>query len=287
MAVEDCEHEILRVIFGVFLFALAVVATPADGQQPAAPDTVAVRSGALTLRALLWRPAGRGPFPAVLFNHGSGPAGASLGTRPAILGPVFARHGYVFLFLFRRGAGLSASEGTNSFDAVNRALAEQGREARNRVQLELLEGDQLADVSAGLAFLRALPEVDRHRIAVAGHSFGGSLSLLLAEDDTLVRAVTVFGAAAGSWDGSPELRDRLRAAVTRTTVPIFFIYAANDYTTAPATVLAADMERAGKPHRVRIYPPSGRTAGEGHDFLYREVRTWDKDVFTFLKEQLR
>jgi dienelactone hydrolase len=223
----------------------------------------------------------------VLFNHGSGPADAALGAQRVALGPLFARHGYVFLFLFRQGAGLSASEGTNSFDAMSRARAEGGREARNRVQLQLLGGDELAAMSAGLAFLRALPDVDRHRIAVAGHSFGGSLSLVLAERDTTVRAVTVFGAAAGSWDTSPELRDRLRAAVTRTTAPILFIYAANDYTIAPATVLAADMERAGKPHRVKIYPPSGRTADEGHDFVYREVRTWEPDVFTFLKERLR
>jgi len=288
VAVSDCEHEISRVTFRVLLLTLAVIATPtANGQQPGAPDTVTIRSGALTLRALLWRPAGRGPFPAVLFNHGSGPAGASLGTRPSALGPVFARHGYVFLYLFRRGSGLSANQGTNSFDVMSRARADGGSEDRNRVQLAQLDGAELADVGAGLAFLRSLPDVDVHRLAVSGHSFGGSLSLIVAERDTLVRAVTVFGAAAGSWDGSPELRDRLRDAVTRTAVPIFFIYAANDYTIAPATVLAADMDRAGKPHRVRIYPASGRTSEEGHDFIYREVRTWEPDVFTFLKEQLR
>jgi dienelactone hydrolase len=270
------------------ILALIVIATAtAKGQQLAAPDTVEIRSGALVLRALLWRPAGQGPFPAVLFNHGSGPADASLGTRPATLGPVFARHGYVFLFLFRRGSGLSANQGTNSFDAMSRATAEGGQEARNRVQLALVDGDDLADVSAGLTFLRSLPEVDAHRLAVLGHSFGGSLSLVVAERDTMVRAVTVFGAAAGSWDGSPELRERLRAAVTRANAPIFFVFAKNDYTTAPATVLAADMERARKPHRVRIYPPSGRSAGEGHDFVYREVQTWEPDVFAFLKEHLR
>ena len=288
MAVSDCKHEISRVTLRILLLALAVVATrAANGQQPAAPDTVAIQSGALTLRALLWHPAGRGPFPAVLFNHGSGPADASLGTRPATLGPVFARHGYVFLYLFRRGSGLSANQGTNSVDVMNRALATGANEARNRVQLKLLDGDELADVSAGLAFLRSLPEVNARRIAVAGHSFGGSLSLVVAEHDTLVRAVTVFGAAAGSWDRSPELRERLRAAVSRTNAPIFFIYAANDYTTAPATVLAADMARLRKPHRERIYPPSGRTAQEGHDFVYREVQTWEPDVFAFLKERLQ
>ena len=55
------------------------------------------------------------------------------------LGPLFARHGYVFLFLFRRGAGLSAGEGTNSFDRMRQASAENGQEGRNRMLLELLE----------------------------------------------------------------------------------------------------------------------------------------------------
>jgi hypothetical protein len=32
-----------------------------------------------------------------------------------------------------------------------------------------------------------------------------------------------------SWDASPSLRARLLAAVAATTVPIFFIHAANDY----------------------------------------------------------
>ena len=275
----------------LLLLPLVLASVPAARAKTqtvdAPPDTVAIRSGALTLRALLWRPAGRGPFPAVLFNHGSGPADSALGAQRMALGPVFARHGYVFLFLFRRGAGLSAGEGTNSFDRMRQAFADRGQDARNRVQLELLEGDDLNDVIAGLAFLRSRPDVDARRVAVAGHSFGGSLTLVVAERDTTVRAAVVFGGAAGSWDGSPPLRARLGSAVRKTTAPIFLVYAANDYTTAPAKALAAEMERGGKPHRVRVYPPSGQTAAEGHDFVYREVATWEPDVFAFLDQQLR
>jgi dienelactone hydrolase len=279
------EQWLKRGLRRILAIGLAFVAGASAKAQPVAapPDTVAIRSGALTLHALLWRPAGRGPFPAVLYNHGSGPADAALGAPRMALGPVFARHGYAFLFLFRRGAGLSAGEGRNSYDRVRQAFAEQGEEARNRVQMEILEGDDLSDVVAGLAFLRSRPEVDARRVAVAGHSFGGSLTLMLAQRDSTIRAALVFGGAAGSWDRSPELRARLAEAARKTTVPVFLIYAANDYTTAPAKVLGADMERAGKPHRVKIYPPSGRTPAEGHDFVYREVPTWEPDVFAFLR----
>ena len=89
------------------------------------PETVVVQSGGLTLRGLLWSPAGRGPFPAVLFNHGSGSPDPT--KEPAVLGPVFARHGYAFLYLFRRGAGLSADQGTNSGALMARALRKGGK----------------------------------------------------------------------------------------------------------------------------------------------------------------
>lgn len=254
------------------------------GQPAEAPETVVVQSGGLTLRGLLWRPSGRGPFPAVLFSHGSGPA--AYPQKPAALGPAFVRHGYVFLYLFRRGAGLSADQGINSEELMSRALREKGQDARNELQLQLLE-TELSDVLGGLAFLRGRPEVDTHRVAVAGHSFGASLTLLIAERDSALRAAIAFSGSAASWEHSPRLRARLIAAVGRTTVPIFFIQAENDYSIAPAKALSAEMERLGKPHRIKIYPSIGQTASEGHDFYYLGLSIWEPDVFAFLDERMR
>jgi dienelactone hydrolase len=267
--------------------AVVALELPADAQVPSGPDTVVVQIGGLTLRALLWKPHGSGPFPAVLFNHGS--YGSRVPLRPeepAALGPVFARHGYVFLFLFRQGIGLSADQGTADGDLMANALAVHGQEGRNRVQLELLETDELDEAVAALAFLRALPEVDPDRVAVAGHSFGGSLSLFLAARDTALRAAVVFSGSAFSWGLSPELRTRLVTAV-RHTAPVFFIHAANDHSTTPGKAMAAEMQRLGRPHRLRIYPAVGRTTREGHNFVYRSVATWEPDVFAFLDQRLR
>jgi len=49
----------------------------------------------------------------------------------------------VFLFLFRRGVGLSADQGTNAVDLMNSELAAHGQEARNTLQLRLLENGAL------------------------------------------------------------------------------------------------------------------------------------------------
>jgi carboxymethylenebutenolidase len=262
--------------------------TEVAGQAAGPPEEVLVKSGALSLRALLWRPPGKGPFPAVMFSHGSYSTGDPLNPHDAAaLGPVFARHGYVFLFLCRQGVGLSAGQGTAGGDLMARALALEGEAGRNRVQLQLLETEELNEALAGLSFLRALPEVDVHRVAVAGHSFGGSLTLLLAERDTTLRAAVVFGAAAGSWDQSPELRTRLLAAVSRTNAPVLFIHAANDYSIAPGKALAAEMQRLRKPHGLRIYPPVGRNTREGHNLVFGRAATWEFDVFAFLDQHLR
>jgi dienelactone hydrolase len=230
----------------------------------------------------------------VLFNHGSWPTEARSGrpareifAQAATLGPVFARHGYVFLFLFRRGAGLSAGQGTHVGDLLDKELAAHGQEARNQLQMRLLETDELSDALAGLTFLRALPEVDSRHVAVAGHSFGGSLTLLLAERDGALAAAVDFAGATISWDASPSLRARLLTAVGATTVPIFFIHAANDYSVAPGKALAAEMARLDKPHRIEIYPAFGTTASDGHNIVDLSVATWERDVFAFLDEYLR
>src|SRR5947209_14930769 len=101
----------------------------AIGQPSAGPETVVVHSGSITVHALLWHPKGRGPFPAILCNHGSGRTREELQRlgpyegQAETLGPVFARHGYVFLFLFREGVGLSADQGTSAVELMNSEFA--------------------------------------------------------------------------------------------------------------------------------------------------------------------
>jgi len=260
---------------------------------PARPVTVTVHSGRVTLHGLLWRPEGTGPFPAVFVNHGSGRTPQDLNKlgpyeqQAETLGPVFARHGYVLFFLFREGVGLSTAAGRSAVDWMNDEAAAHGQDARNALQMTLLEGREMTDARAGLAFLRTRHEVDAQRIALVGHSFGGSLTVLMAEREPALRAAVVFSTAGYSWDRSPELRERLLAAVRRTTVPLFFLHAANDYSTNSGKALAAELERLGKPHRLEIYPAVGTTPDEGHDFPLNSVAVWEPDVFAFLDAFVR
>jgi len=267
--------------------AVAVAARPAVaavGPTPEQPLTVTVESGTLSLRAQLWKPAGAGSHPAVLFNHGSYANPQALTpSDAATLGSVFAQHGYVFLFLFRQGIGLSKGQGTADGELMSRAQEKEGVEGRNRVQMQLLEGEELSEASAALAYLRTRPFVDANRIALVGHSFGGSLSLLMAARDDRIRAVVVFGAAAASWGRSPALRTKLLDAVARMKAPVLIVHAKNDYSIAPGKALAAEMQRLRKPHALKIYPRFGKSATEGHNMVFRSVPTWETDVFAFLR----
>jgi len=275
------------------ILLLAATIAVAQTAQNDFAQIVEFTSGELHLKAFLWKPSGKGPFPAILFNHGSGgpdafhTSGMTITEAAETLGPVFVKHGYVFLFPCRRGQGLSAGEGTFMQDELKKEEVTRGPEARQKLQLELMTGPQLDDTLAALAFLTRLPGVDAHRIAVIGHSFGGQLTLLGAEREKSVRAAVTFGAAANSWGKSPELRQRLLAAVDHITVPVLLIHAVNDYDTAPGRQLDEERQRLHRAHNLKIYPAVGKTPDEGHNLVYRAIPMWGADVFSFLQQNLR
>jgi dienelactone hydrolase len=279
----------MRRLFIAIAFILASGVAPAQDR----PQVVAIRARDATLQAHLWRPVGKGPFPAVLINHGSGRTREQLQQlgpyeqQSETLGPVFARHGYLCLFLFRRGVGPSTDQGESAVDAMNRELAAHGQAGRDSIQLQLLEHRELDDAAAALAYLRALPDVDARRIALIGYSFGGSLTLLLAEREPAIRALVLFSTAGYSWDRSSRLRARLLTSLSRVQAPVFFIHAANDYSLNPGKVMDERLAQLKKPHRLEIYPPIGRTPDDGHAFPLTGVRIWESDVFAFLSRYMQ
>jgi dienelactone hydrolase len=275
--------------------ALLLASTFARAEAAAArgPETVVVRNGPVTLHAFLYRPQASGRFPAILLNHGSGRTAEELKrlgpyeANAERLGPVFVHHGYVLLYLFRRGVGPSTDQGASAVELMNLETAAHGLEGRNALQLELLEGREMGDARAALKFLRTLSGVDSGNVGLVGHSFGGSLTVLMAEREPDLRAVVLFSAAGYSFDRSPALRERLLTALPHVAAPLFLIYAENDYSLSSGKALDLKLGQLGKPHRLKIYPPVGHTLDEGHDLLHLGVSSWETDVFTFLDGCMR
>jgi dienelactone hydrolase len=229
----------------------------------------------------------------VLFNHGSGGATADqtafmpITQAATVLAPFFVEHGYAFLYPFRRGHGPSAGQAPYMQDVLRREEESKGKEARQHLQFILLTTEQLDDVMAALAFLKTVPGIDTQRIAVAGHSFGGQLTLLAAERDKTIRAVVTFGAAANSWEHDSELRERLTNAVRLTNASVRLIHAENDFGTSAGHALSDELERLHKPHALKIYPPVGLTPEDGHGMLYENIPAWESDVFEFLDRHVK
>lgn len=275
----------------IFAFTFFVLSTTVVAQTPEVsnPDTVIVRSNTVFLRGLVWRPTGKGPYPAVLFNHGRS---GTFDERRAktnevkVLGELFARHGYICLVLFRRGEGLSLDRGVHIGQLLDQERISKGVEAASRLQVELLETRELTDALAALAFLKSITGVDSGRIGVVGHSFGGSLALLIAARDTMLKAVVDFAGGAASWNVF-WFRTAMLDAVKRLRSSVFFVFASNDYSVEAGRALDAEMAREGQVHQFKIFPPSGQSAADGHRFIYSAVDRWESAVFAFLDEHMR
>jgi len=270
------------------LFIVIILTCPgifSNSQDLFVRDTVDIQSGDLSLKGLLWHPGSTGKFPAVVYCHGSYESDDTrydAVEQVLTLGPLFAKKGYIFLGVFRRGTGLSKGQGENVADLMKVALREKGQDARNKMQLQQLETDQMQDMVAGLSFLKKREDVDSNQIIVSGHSFGGSLALLLAEHEKNLKAAVVFGAAGKSWNISPVLRDRLFKAVNNINIPVMLIYAQNDYSVSPGYAIDSVMTRLGKPHLLKIYPAFGKNQSEGHNLMFLSPETCESDVFKFL-----
>ncbi len=261
---------------GCLLAPLPVQAQPAE---TGGPHEVAFESGSLSLRGFIYRPDGPGPFPVVLWNHGSE---RRPGWLPA-LGPMFTMGGYVFFVPHRRGQG--RSPGDYIVDLLRREMEQGGPDAWSR-RLVALQEEHLQDQVAALAFARTLPYVDGSRVAIAGCSFGGIQTVLAAEQGHGTRAAIAFAAAAQTWKHSFALRDRLRKAARQAAIPLMFVQAQNDYDLEPSRSLAKEAEKAGKPAKLLLFPPFGASAQDGHEFCVRGAHIWSGDVFAFLRASI-
>lgn len=239
------------------------------------PELVAFPGGVEGLGGWFWWPEGQGPFPAVLYNHGS----ERLPGDKATVARVFVTEGYVFFVPHRRGHGRSPGP----YIGDQQLAAPPAN--RNQVQVQLLE-EQVEDQMAALAYLKQLPSVDPVRIAVTGCSYGGIQTILGAERDVGYRAAVNFAGAAQSW-GNSLLRERLVRAVQQIRIPTFLLQAENDYSIEPSLTLAREFERLGKAHQIRIYPPYGTTRDDGHaGFCFEGGDVWGSDVLSFLAKAM-
>jgi dienelactone hydrolase len=140
-----------RALLGVLLVVLALSAPAQAGRF------VQFASGDATLVGYLARPAGKGPFPAVVLLHGSGGFHSSMVSWADRLG----RWGFVALAV--------DSFGPRGLEGVGNVAKEQ-----------------VGDAYAALRYLAGLPWVRANAVALMGFSFGGSSTLANLEQDSSI-----------------------------------------------------------------------------------------------------
>jgi dienelactone hydrolase len=138
---------------------------------------VTVDGEAVKLATITYKPAGNGPFPVLIFHHGSTGRGTdpSIFARPSnpkTLAEWFTARGWAVVLPSRRGRGGSEGLYDEGFFA-DRALGYTCEQERS-----LAGADRaLRDIDAATAAILAMPFVDRSRFVVGGISRGGILSV--------------------------------------------------------------------------------------------------------------
>ena len=243
-----------------------------EGLAAFADWAVTYRSGGIILPAFFMRPPGDGPFPAVVFHHGSGGLlGAARAGAEALLAM-----GYAVMLAVRRG-----HNGAPGVFWETRVTAPWGSPEMGPQLVDALE-DECDDALAALAWIKEQPVVDADRVAMIGSSYGGVMVMLAARRGAAFRAGVSFAGPSITWPDAPALQAVLVDAMRSTEVPLFLLQAADDVHLTPTYVLGAELARAGKVHEVRIYSAIGKNRGDGHGVFNNAVDVWRPDIERFL-----
>ncbi|MEA2642016.1 MAG: carboxymethylenebutenolidase [Chloroflexota bacterium] len=257
----------------------APTATPVPTSPAITRQMVHFMSGPNLLEGYLWKPPGDGPFPVIIWNHGSEKNPATGVSQAQVFGP----QGWAVFAPIRRGHG--GSQGTYLEDAV---LASPPAD-RSRMQVQLQDAE-VSDQAAALDYLRStVPWADMSHLADTGCSYGGIQTVLGVEANLGFKAGIALSPGAESW-GNRLLQQRLTQAADNITVPMFFIHPQNDYTIQSGMTLAAEFQKLNKDYRLEIFPSVGTTPQEGHCFnglAPNGARVWGPDAIQFLTPYLK
>lgn len=225
----------------VFAFAAAIVAT---GAVAAAPEHIDIPVGNLTLHAILYRPEGAGPFPAVVALHDCG----GLANRPRTDEQLYSEwarallaQGFVVLFPDSYGS---------------RGIGSQCRNADRKVHASR---DRVADANAARRWLQTQSYVRGDRISLLGWSNGGAAALWAVRLTTVTHDDGAdFRSAVAFYPGCRRLRETAWSARVPT---LILIGSADDWTPAATCqqMVAGAHDRSARV-QIIVYP------GAHHEF---------------------
>lgn len=297
------------------VFALMLLAACGGGTGPANPPTCALGSAfdgsqcrvfairttermatpwteggrALTLELVVYRPTTNGPYPTLIFHHGS----TGNGDNPALFGltyssetlaKAFVDRGWMVLFPQRRGRGASDGVYDEGFEPDRSRYS-----CREALALAGLT-HALEDAEVIYQQVRARTDVDASRLLVGGQSRGGILALAHAGLRPLAYRGTLN--FVGGWlgegcsDAVAVNRPTFAAAAVGPRTSLW-LYGEHDpfYSAAHSRANYDAFVAAGGVGTFRVYQRSDATAS-GHGII-GEPALWLTDVQSFITQALR
>ena len=259
---------------------------PAPSHSPApGPDTSPVAgfrldgerwtcgTGAEEASGVLLKPAGKGPFPAILVSHGLGGSADSFGLKNA---REFVKMGFVCIapdythsaqalegMRGRPGGPRGAGAGAGAAPGRGGARSDFGASDENLRRARLC-----------IDALRAMSDVDPKRIAAFGHSMGGFVTIGLAASTTnLLAAAAITGSGIAPQDGFAAPSE---AAAQRIRTPFLMVHGDEDTVVRPAQSesLKAILDRNGVPNERTVYAGEGHPIGGKQAEIYEAIRRW-------------
>jgi len=257
------------------LLLMAGAAPPGRGTAPAAReggDGLALRQELLiplpgerlSMHTTVLRPAGAGPFPLAVINHGSSQSSLERAQLPSPEYPVVSQwlldRGYAVALPLRPGHGATGGP----------YFEDQGRCANpDYVKSGLATA---ASIQAAIDYLTAQPYVRKTDVIVLGQSAGGWGALALASrNPPMLRAAINFaGGRGGHANGQPNnncAADRLIEAAgafgQTARISTLWLYAQNDSYFAPSlsSFMFKTFDKSGGLGEYDLLPPFGP---EGH-----------------------
>jgi dienelactone hydrolase len=238
------------------------------------------------LTGTLFQPAGAGPFPVVVLNHGS----PSRSRDRDIMGRYrlipqireIMRLGFAVLVPMRRGYGASPGDFMEGAGSCEKGAPRYDRAGKESAR----------DVLSAIEYVRTRPSLDRRRIVLMGQSAGGFASLATAAlaPPGVVAVINMAGGRGGNGkDGIPCAPDAMASVISdyaRTTkAPVLWFYSENDKYFGPAASTAwyDAFQKAGGKGRFVLGPAHGN---DGHLLFYAAegLPIWSAAVESFLRD---
>ena len=239
----------------------------------------------VALEVVIYKPSGNGPFPALMFNHGS----TGNGDKPALftstwssaaLARFFTDKGWLVAFPRRRGRGKSDGLYDEGFE-VNRSAYS----CDPQLSLPGLER-ALSDMDAAANYLSARADVDSRRMLIGGQSRGGIAASVYAgtRPARFAGVVNFVGGWVGDDCPAPDAVNTVsfkRAGAFA--LPMLWLYGKNDpfYKISHSQRNFDAFVAAGGKGVFKVIDPGTRQDGHG---IHATPQLWRDDMNNYLMQ---